>query len=309
MKDFKTKEQMKAGHYCWGGKIMKKAKGGYAEGNMRSESTQMARASRDLSDAYDDAKPSYNPIKNIGEIMSGRAMEQGANLSNALDRKKRAEQETGGYKKGGKAMKKAEGGTVRSRFNSAFAEARNRGDKTFDFEGKKYTSEMAKPQKPMAGRSKPETEVNDYKDDTATRPSVEESTVKMPGGTRPSMEDTTSQRGMPVKTKMEDLESLLPKKSAVQPDFDRKKYGMPGIRMGEEGEPAIVIGKKRGGMAKGGNWIAGAVKNKGALHRSLGVPEGQKIPSKKLNAAMKSDNPTVAKRARLAKTLKSFNKG
>ena len=70
-----------------------------------------------------------------------------------------------------------------------------------------------------------------------------------------------------------------------------------------------VMKKAEGGMAKGGNWIAGAVKNKGALHRSLGVPEGQKIPAKKLNAAMHSDNPTIAKRARLAKTLKSFHKG
>ena len=26
------------------------------------------------------------------------------------------------------------------------------------------------------------------------------------------------------------------------------------------------------------NWIAGAVKNKGGLHRSLGIPEGKKIP-------------------------------
>jgi len=214
----------------------------------------------------------------------------------------------GHYCWGGKAIKKAEGGSVRSRFNSAFAEARNRGDKTFDFEGKKYTTEMAKSNKPMMGRAKPETEVNEYKD-SESRPSVEESTVAMPGGSRPSMEDTTSQRGMPVKTQKEDLESLIPSKSSVQPDFDRKKYSLPGVRMGEAGEPAIVIGKKRGGMAKGGNWIAGAIKNKGALHRSLGVPMGEKIPAKKLNAAMHSDNPTVAKRARLAKTLKSFHKG
>lgn len=63
------------------------------------------------------------------------------------------------------------------------------------------------------------------------------------------------------------------------------------------------------GYAEGGNWIAGAVKNKGALHRDLGVPEGKKIPESKLNAAMHSSNPKTAKRARLAKTLKSFHKG
>lgn len=80
-------------------------------GGMRSESTQMAKAKSDLRSAYDDAKPSYNPIKNIGDIVSGRAMEKGASLSNALDRSRSAEQETGGYKKGGRT-KRATGGGV-----------------------------------------------------------------------------------------------------------------------------------------------------------------------------------------------------
>lgn len=56
------------------------------------------------------------------------------------------------------------------------------------------------------------------------------------------------------------------------------------------------------------HWIAGAIKHPGALHRELGVPQGQKIPAKKLQAAANSKNPTEAKRARLAKTLASFHK-
>ena len=56
-------------------------------------------------------------------------------------------------------------------------------------------------------------------------------------------------------------------------------------------------------MAK--NWIAGATKNKGALHRNLGVPEGQKIPAKNLSAAAKKPGK-VGKEARLAKTLKKM---
>lgn len=47
---------------------------------------------------------------------------------------------------------------------------------------------------------------------------------------------------------------------------------------------------------------------KGALHKQLGIPEGKKIPAKKISKALKSDNPLLAKRARLAKTLKSFHK-
>jgi len=54
-------------------------------------------------------------------------------------------------------------------------------------------------------------------------------------------------------------------------------------------------------------WIAGATKNKGKLHEKLGVPEGKKIPAKKLAKAEHSKNPTLRKEAVLAKTLKSFN--
>ena len=50
-------------------------------------------------------------------------------------------------------------------------------------------------------------------------------------------------------------------------------------------------------------WIQKAIKNPGALHKSLKVPAGQKIPAAKLAKAAKSSNPTLAKRANLAKTL------
>lgn len=56
-----------------------------------------------------------------------------------------------------------------------------------------------------------------------------------------------------------------------------------------------------------GNFIQGAIKHPGALHRELGVPQGQKIPAAKLNAAAHSSNPTERKRANLAKTLKKLN--
>ena len=56
------------------------------------------------------------------------------------------------------------------------------------------------------------------------------------------------------------------------------------------------------------NWIAGAIKKKGALHKSLGVPSGQKIPASKIDAAAHSSDTTLRKRAILAKTLKKFHK-
>lgn len=55
-------------------------------------------------------------------------------------------------------------------------------------------------------------------------------------------------------------------------------------------------------------WIQGMHMKKGALHKEMGIPEGKKIPEKKLNKAAKSNNPLLAKRANLAKTLKGFRK-
>lgn len=61
-------------------------------------------------------------------------------------------------------------------------------------------------------------------------------------------------------------------------------------------------------MAK--NWIAKALppSSKGKLHRELGVPQGQKIPAKKMAKAANSSSPTMRKQAALAKTLKGFSK-
>ena len=61
-------------------------------------------------------------------------------------------------------------------------------------------------------------------------------------------------------------------------------------------------------MAKDGNWIKGAVKHKGALHKALGVKQGEKIPASKIEKASHSKNPKLKKEAVLAKTLKGLHK-
>ena len=58
-------------------------------------------------------------------------------------------------------------------------------------------------------------------------------------------------------------------------------------------------------MAK--NWIKGAIKHPGALHRALGVPEGEKIPAGKL-AAAKEKGGRVGRMANLASTLGRLHK-
>ena len=55
-------------------------------------------------------------------------------------------------------------------------------------------------------------------------------------------------------------------------------------------------------------WIGKMHMKKGALHKELGVPEGKKIPAKKLKAAEHSKNPKERKRAFLAETLKKLHK-
>ena len=57
-------------------------------------------------------------------------------------------------------------------------------------------------------------------------------------------------------------------------------------------------------MAK--KWIQGAHLHKGALHRALGVPEGEKIPAHKIEAAKHSENAHVAHMANFAHTMAGF---
>jgi hypothetical protein len=93
-------------------------------------------------------------------------------------------------------------------------------------------------------------------------------------------------------------------------DFEKEPY-MKKLGAKEkdvyEGEPhkGSNIRPKR---ASGGKmWIQNAISNKGALHKTLGVPKGEKIPEKKLEKAEHSRNPLTRKRAALAETLKGFH--
>ena len=52
-------------------------------------------------------------------------------------------------------------------------------------------------------------------------------------------------------------------------------------------------------------WIQEATKHKGALHKNLGIPEGEKIPKNKLEAAAKKSGK-IGSEARLALTLRKM---
>lgn len=61
-------------------------------------------------------------------------------------------------------------------------------------------------------------------------------------------------------------------------------------------------------MVEKKKFIQEAIKKPGALHKSLGVPEDEKIPLRKIKKAEHSKNPKLAKRARLAETLRHLRK-
>ena len=56
-----------------------------------------------------------------------------------------------------------------------------------------------------------------------------------------------------------------------------------------------------------GKWIHKAIEKPGALHAALGVPQGEKIPAKKLKVKI-SDTAKMKKRKILAKTLKKITR-
>jgi hypothetical protein len=58
------------------------------------------------------------------------------------------------------------------------------------------------------------------------------------------------------------------------------------------------------------NWIQKAIpeSSRGALHRKLGVPAGEKIPAKKMAKAAHSKSPKIRKEVALAKTLSKLRK-
>lgn len=54
------------------------------------------------------------------------------------------------------------------------------------------------------------------------------------------------------------------------------------------------------------HWIKEATKNKGGLHKSLGIKEGKTISETKLDKAIHSKSLKIRKEANLAKILREF---
>ena len=77
-------------------------------------------------------------------------------------------------------------------------------------------------------------------------------------------------------------------------------YNALKAKAGTPGRPVRASG--------GGNWIKGAIKHPGRLHKITHTPEGEKIPEKKIAKAEHSKNSSVAAAARLGERLKGMHK-
>lgn len=92
-----------------------------------------------------------------------------------------------------------------------------------------------------------------------------------------------------------------------------KQKSMKGLKTGGLAADGQIQGTRPTGgrLARkdgGSNWISGAIKHPGSLRKALHVKEGHNIPEAKLEKAEHSKNPHLAKKARLAETLKRINK-
>ena len=99
-----------------------------------------------------------------------------------------------------------------------------------------------------------------------------------------------SERGLPAEAKRNMSlreEMKLPKKRAM-------------------GGAAKDSSERRAAGGSSDHWIQGAIKKPGSLHKTLGIPQGTKIPRARLIKAEHSPSPLTRKRATLAMTLKGL---
>ena len=208
----------------------------------------------------------------------------------------------GGLKKGGKVARK-DGGNVPS-------------DKETMTNKDRIGTEKIKPVRGAAQHYKKGGACG--KADGGSLPSPEEalgSEVRMKGlKVMPSQANSAAAEVTPAQLKREEGYTQADMKAKRKSGGRAKKMDggpsstiVPVSRM-KFGQDVVTPGLKKGGKAAGGEkWIQGAIEKPGALRKSLGVKEGEKIPAKKLHEAAEKGGK-LGKRARLAETLGRMNR-
>jgi hypothetical protein len=146
--------------------------------------------------------------------------------------------------------------TIRQDFDKAFGEARSRGDKTFEFRGKTYGTQMGKAKdKVEVGPHGPGSE--DFIPDSPKMRSEEKDTSLADNAPMRSEEKDTSPayKKIPTRTAAQDLENLKAAPGRLADMMgsvgDVKSNYNPGVKMTDsDRELRDVVAKKKGGMIR-----------------------------------------------------------
>lgn len=172
--------------------------------------------------------------------------------------------------------------TIRQDFNQAFGEARSRGDKTFEFRGKTYGTQMAKPkEKVEVGPHGPGSE-EFIPDGPKMRSEAKDTSLMDTSPMRSEAKDTSKKyQPIPTLSAAESFENFKAAPGRVM-DMIKNKFGSvgdvksnynPGVKMTDsDRELRDVVEKRKGGMVRkkmaGGGAVRGAgcaVKGKGKM--------------------------------------------
>jgi len=165
-----------------------------------------------------------------------------------------------------------------------------------------------------------------YPDGRYPGPFVNDEPTKMPKNPplpprRPKQDEDTSSSDETLEDMKAKSDAMKMKKGGSVSKVSKvmKEFKSGKLHSGSKAGPAVTSKKqaiaialseaKSEKKAAKGGWIKEAISSPGALRKSTKTPAGKNISSAALAKAAKSSNPTTAKRANLAKTLRKINKG
>ena len=150
--------------------------------------------------------------------------------------------------------------TIRQEFDQAFGEARSRGDKTFEFRGKTYGTQMAKPKMKDISPMRSGDKDTSLADNAPMRSEEKDTSLADISPMRSEEKDTSPAKPkMPTRSAAQDFENF---KSAPKFVMDKIKDKLgsvgkiesnynPGVSMSDsDRELRDVVAKKKGGMVR-----------------------------------------------------------
>ena len=297
MKDFKTKQQMTAGHYCWGGKAMKKAEGGsvrsqfdaaFGEARKRGDKTFEFKGKQ-----YGTQLAKPKPKEKVEVGPHGPGSEEFTPDVKPTP----APGQKSGYKIPDVGLRVGKSGEPAIKFGSGAEEPDTRKQQMDEVKAR-----FAKSDAEQLDRDR-ERLLSRAKGGRASAPKLASDKKKYSDRDMQGIISQAKQMAPKI------IQANQARAAQAQAAAGAQRPPLGGAMPARPPMGAAPAGAMPAMKKGGANWIKGAIKKPGALHKALHVPKGEKIPDEKLEKASHSDNPTMAKRARLAKTLKSFRKG